>query len=312
MGCGSSVTVDATIWPLWEKVIEEHKRDAPLDVTNSSLLNSARQLHFVFVGGIFTELDPGYFKDNGKVIEEIGATYSIMFPPSTASLEEDAKLLYERVSSENKQIGKPIVLVGHSKGACDVVMLALLFPQLVTSGQIDRIVAIQGPLQGSVIAGDVADVGSLVLPNFFKGLASCGPKVNELFQEKLLKLLQSQRTELNSRIFYVRSSEALVDVSLIMKASWDLCVKLTTGGSGRSDGLADPAKMKIDGFGIDLGELIGDHALFTVPILPSIKVFNRKAFTRALIREIFDSKCNIKANIHILLLFFLIHAGAIV
>ena len=60
-------------------------------------------------------------------------------------------------------------------------------------------------------------------------------------------------------------------------------------GTGQNDGLLLQEDMKLDGAGVDLGIVASDHASLTVAgLLSKSTATDRKVFTRALFREIYE------------------------
>jgi len=88
------------------------------------------------------------------------------------------------------------------------------------------------------------------------------------------------------RVYYVRSfREKHVAAELAMSRLF-----LSSFGSGDNDGLMLKEDMMLPD-GVDLGVLDSDHASLTVSsFLSKSSAKERKAFTRALLREVYDRK----------------------
>lgn len=269
---------------------EELQRDAPLDVQRGSPLEAVNRLHFIFVGGFLSEGIPGYFNDNIAVTQELGATTSTLFPSSLGALEDDCALILDAVASARAQTGRKIVLVGHSKGGAGVLLTALRHPELMQSGQVDRVIVIQGAVRGSPLADLAVDGGSLrSSPVRLRPLESLTRRDSEATFTAALSALHARLPPreveaLEARIFYVRSSQG-DSVAPVLALPH---LYLSSKGSGRNDGLLLEEDMKLDE-GVDLGVLEADHAALTVSsALSNQPPELRRAFTRALYREVFS------------------------
>jgi pimeloyl-ACP methyl ester carboxylesterase len=269
--------------PLAVSLRQELESPAPL-----SELTAAKSRHYLFVGGFLNEAIPGYFADNLAVVtEQLGASASTLFPSSAASMEDDARQIRDAVNAAYEARHKPIVLVGHSKGAASSVLAVLQYPEL--AARVDRIIAIQGAFQGSPLADGL--LTSMPIPFVFKrlkGLPSLSPSTTKAtFAAALAKPREEPfNAWLASRVFYVRSWEAAGDVAYELAITHEFLSKY---GSRHSDGLLLEEAQKLDGVGRDLGVLKGDHAAFVVRgPLSNSSADERRAFTRALLRLVFS------------------------
>ena len=130
-----------------------------LNTNNIAIRNDAckkaAQFQYVFVAGIFNELMPYYFKDyhdwlvNCHVPEK---NILIARPYSGAGLSRASTSLKDSIAQMSSQSPtKPIILVGHSKGAPEA-LLASLESSPEVQGKIAAVVSIQGSFGGSPIA----------------------------------------------------------------------------------------------------------------------------------------------------------------
>lgn len=275
--------------PLAHKMVEEAGRDAPLEVAPGSPLAALERRHVLFVGGFLSEVIPGYFVDNAEVAHELGAQTSVVFPSSAAGLEEDAAFLREEALSRFNESGRPVVLVGHSKGGAAALLTALRYPELVLTGVVDRVVVVQGAVGGSPLAETFARSSAL---RTWRGLNSLTThEARRLFDDELAnvrtKVTPDGLERLFARVFYVRSWEARGHTSFELALTHGY---LQGFGSGQNDGLLLQEDMKLDHAGVDLGVVASDHASLTVSgLLSKSTAADRKAFTRALFREIYGS-----------------------
>jgi pimeloyl-ACP methyl ester carboxylesterase len=246
-------------------------------------LPSLEGRHVVFVAGFMNELIPGYFTDNVAVTEQLGGTSSVLFPPSGDSLARDV----ERIRSELAfRQGEKVVLVGHSKGGAAVLLTVLEHPELILSGKVSCVVALQGAIGGSPLADALHKVRPLRSPGL-TSLTTGGAKAAFTTALRGVEALTAEQQEqLFSRIFYVRSAHQANAIAAELSVS-----ELLLRGQGPNDGLVSSSNMKL-GMGVDLGVLDADHAALTVSSFLSVSSQEeRRAFTLALYREL-DRRMN--------------------
>src|SRR5262249_49037703 len=149
---------------------------------------------FLFVGGFLNEGIPGYFTDALEVVrQEVGAESGVLDPSSSSSLSNDAELIRKTVLESYANDGRPVVLVGHSKGGAGVLLAAMRWPELVLSGTVDRVISIQGAIGGSPVADSIAGAGPVrALPVHFRGLESLQTGASRQLFAKALADLQAK------------------------------------------------------------------------------------------------------------------------
>lgn len=125
------------------------------DSVRAHACNKASQYQYVFVAGIFNELMPYYFKDYQDWLLRCRVPQKnilIARPYSGAGLNRSSSTLKELLSQMTLQShDKPLIIVGHSKGAPEALLAAIESPPEVQN-QIAVIVSIQGSFGGSPIA----------------------------------------------------------------------------------------------------------------------------------------------------------------
>ena len=153
----------------WQQEILTPREPTPLKQYLSS-----RQV--VWVGGIFNVLQARYFEDNVHCLKndlEMKDVATLFpFPFMGDDLVTSADWLYPRVERLHETGKKPILLIGHSKGGVDSLMLLMRHPELLRDGWVERLVLVQAPVQGSP-AADWMEKKLPALYHFFeKGLGS--------------------------------------------------------------------------------------------------------------------------------------------
>ena len=117
--------------------------------------------HVIFVAGIlneFADIINSYFTDNINAVIALGATYSYIGPSSALSIPENAALLYEEINKIAQEVQKPIILVGHSKGAAEILHALYTHPELILNQSIERALLIQPAIGGSPLADNASGI----------------------------------------------------------------------------------------------------------------------------------------------------------
>jgi hypothetical protein len=265
----------------------------------AKVADAVRARPFVMIAGIMNETIPGYFADNAKTIRKDFKQEEVrrFFPSSKVAVDENAPRINAWIRKTWLDFGKkPVIVLAHSKGANETLLAILKDSSLLRDGIVDRLVFIQAALGGSHIADLLLndDSGSWPAAQPFhwlfhdwKGLWSMTPaRARTMFADAIAAADPADRVLLSEKLFYVRASKVR------SKCSWELQAMHLFVESfwGESDGVMLPEDQKIDGLGTDLGLLEGDHFDLTEkgPGVVSTPASFRRAFTRALMRELFE------------------------
>ncbi len=277
---------------LWQ----EEKDRGPSIVIDENLQAILKKRQIVFVRGIFNEVLPeAYFKDNEDGAKELKIPYTtILSPPSSASIMDNAKVLAEKLKALYKKNKLPFILVGHSKGGCELLYMAIT--NLKLNEMIDKIILIQSPVRGSPVADLALDwCKEMWSPcHWLYAWASQGgysiatKNAETIFLEKINKLPKDEKELLSKKIFYVRSyklRDQAFEVS--MTGEW------LKNNYGPNDGLVLTSDQYLPSFGQDAGSVIADHADLVLHLTSKFKTKEddksaRKAFTRALLRMVYS------------------------
>jgi pimeloyl-ACP methyl ester carboxylesterase len=218
------------------------------------------------------------------VTDELGATASVIFPKSSATLEEDAAFIRDEVIRLTDSQQRPVVLVGHSKGGAGVVLTALKYPELVRGGRVVDVVSIQGALHGSPVADAMTEALPIpFLHEHFRGLQAL-TRIRSEAAFRSAPIAADQLAWYRDHVFFVRSSETTSVVAVELSLSHAFLSRF-----GRNDGMVCEADQLLEGVGRDLGVLRADHAALTVAApVSGFTAESRRAFTRALLAEIFE------------------------
>ena len=122
------------------------KLAVPADVKRS-----ARGYRYVFIGGFMNEGMSEYFKQNARELRLIGVprkAIHYIYPSSQETIEGNAAAVREKFREFAALGREKLVVIAHSRGACDALAFSLDDPQFV-SDHIQAIFLIQGPFGGT-------------------------------------------------------------------------------------------------------------------------------------------------------------------
>lgn len=150
--------------------------DGDLVVPNA-IARGARRFRYVFVGGFANEQMKGYFVQNSKDLRSLGVPRTAIhtiFPSSRETVEECAQKIREEFYTISSEGPERLVVIAHSRGACDTLAFALGDPAFVRD-HVEALFLVQGPFGGTVLADYVVGDGPLMdkrMPTRFRIVAS--------------------------------------------------------------------------------------------------------------------------------------------
>jgi pimeloyl-ACP methyl ester carboxylesterase len=121
---------------------------------------SAGRFRYVFVGGFHNERMPGYFVQNAKELRARGISRKLihfLYPSSHATIEGNSEAIRSRFSEIAREGPEKLVVIAHSRGACDALAFALRNPDFVRD-RIQALFLVQGPFGGTGVADYVMGV----------------------------------------------------------------------------------------------------------------------------------------------------------
>ncbi|KAG2378331.1 hypothetical protein C9374_008474 [Naegleria lovaniensis] len=115
----------------------------------------------LFVGGLYTDWYPFYFHGLKKHLNECGMKFKISKVNSGGSLEKNALFLKNEIIEYSKELNvtKGVLLIGHSKGACDVHRTLSKYENELKD-HVKGMIALQAPFAGSALANDISEYGA--------------------------------------------------------------------------------------------------------------------------------------------------------
>jgi triacylglycerol lipase len=118
-------------------------------VAKKRLPAESSQYSYLFVKGWLGNLAPGYFGACKRHLKNSGLHAKIISVDTQATTLSNAKRIRDAVL----KVGKPVVLIGHSKGGIDSAAALSIYPDLRT--KVRGLICMQSPFAGSPIATDL-------------------------------------------------------------------------------------------------------------------------------------------------------------
>jgi pimeloyl-ACP methyl ester carboxylesterase len=122
---------------------------------------AARGFRYVFVGGFHNERMPGYFSQNARELRARGVprrAIHFIYPGSDETVEGNAGEVCDRFLEIAREGPEPLVVIAHSRGACDALFFALRNPEFVRD-RVRALFLVQGAFGGTGVADYVAGEG---------------------------------------------------------------------------------------------------------------------------------------------------------
>jgi pimeloyl-ACP methyl ester carboxylesterase len=244
----------------------------------------ARRFRYVFVGGFRTGRMPGYFVQNAEELRAQGVTRrSIHFvhPSSERTVEENCRAVREEFLRIAGLGSERLVVIAHSRGACDALAFALHEPQFVRD-HVETLFLIQAPFGGSGLAdylvgegepmdgrmprghrlltGSLANLEQfLINRGWHQGLAGLTREASRAYWRRTLAEHADAIPVVGPKVYYVESRARPERLSLFQKAmSWYLGTYY-----GPNDGMVAVGDQSLPGLGTSLGVLEAGHADLT-------------------------------------------------
>jgi pimeloyl-ACP methyl ester carboxylesterase len=265
---------------------------------NHEALQNLRTTQFIFIDGTLGELWKSNFDPAMQVLNSqwSGVSGAVIRPHTPNTIPENAEVLFRQISQIISQSGKAkTVIIAHSKGGAEVLLMALRHPELVTQLGVVAYGIVSAPIAGTdvidyvenscVIANPICDELNRELPS----LQTFTPSVIQpIYLDALSGLRAGDRAAVESKLFYVETRMSNADVLSPLYATH---AYLSWVHGEVNDGLIPTANEVLyeDGFaghsrafGTNLGVMSGDHnSLLNEAEMPATLKY-REAFFRAL------------------------------
>ena len=269
-----------------------------------SVVSTSRTFRYVFVGGFRNERMPGYFARNVGELKDIGVPADqihVVLPSSDRTSLENAEEVRDRFFEVAAKGPERIVVIAHSRGACDVLAFALDHPRFVRD-RVRALYLIQGPFGGTGLAGYLDGTGvpmdrrmkwnhrligglvARITRAFAKAdrrevVAEMTPEASATSWARALDRDEETLSEVGSKTFFIRSALPPSRQRFLRRAlAWYL---QTYHGAG--DGVVALEDQSLPGFGTVLANLEAGHTDLTSNRTTSRA---RRGDRRALVRSL--------------------------
>ena len=152
----SAPAVSPAEFRAWYDAALRGQLSMPADVSRS-----ARRFRYVFVAGFHNERMPGYFSQNARELRARGVprrAIHFVYPSSHETVAGNASTVRSQLLAIAKEGPEKLVVIGHSRGACDVLAFALQNPEFVAK-HVVALFLVQGAFGGTGIADYLAGEG---------------------------------------------------------------------------------------------------------------------------------------------------------
>ena len=253
--------------------------DGTLELTEE-IAARARRCRFVFVMGLMHERSPGYLEQNIKELTALGVPSESIHrigPSSDTTFRENVDSIRASFFAISEKGPEPLVIIGHSRGACDALAFALQNPGFV-SERVLALFLVQGPFGGSGVADYVLGSGipmdrkmpvpgraiAKVLGNAHakqlergkhSGIIDLTTDAAGRFWEKLLRSRSAAIPIVSPRTFFIESSVSPSRQPLLRRP----VARYLDTYYGPNDGLVAAGDQYLPGIGTRLGMLDVSH-----------------------------------------------------
>jgi pimeloyl-ACP methyl ester carboxylesterase len=251
---------------------------------SAEIVQSASRFRYVFIGGLQIGMMQGYLQQNARELRDRGVprgSIHVIIPSSQSTVAENAELVRSEILKIAGKGQEKLVVIAHSRGACDALAFALENPRFVAM-HICALFLVQGPFGGTGVADYVAGEGPAIDRQMPLGhrlvgkaigrleaglldddrhevIASLSHRASERFWDELLETHSAALPVVAPKTFYVTSR---------VKASRHPLLQRTTASYlgtyyGPNDGLVALEDQSLPGLGTVLAVLDVGHTDLT-------------------------------------------------
>ena len=272
-------TVSATDFHLWFDAARIGELTIPTRIERK-----ASRLRYVFVGGFGGERPGNYFTENARELRRHSVPKRMIhyiFPSSDKSVDENVAEVRKYLFEIDRDGPERLVLIAHSRGACDVLAFALQEPDFIEQ-HVAAIFLIQGPFGGTALADYIHGTGPVLdrrlkprhriityllgrLERFrlrqgrHGGLADLVRDESRQFWSRMLQQHSAAVPIVSPRTFFIQSKAAPWQLAWLRRAlGWFL-----TTYDGSNDGAVAVTDQCLPGIGTSLGVYHCGHGELT-------------------------------------------------
>jgi pimeloyl-ACP methyl ester carboxylesterase len=155
-GAAALLPVSPTEFRTWFDSARQGQLTIPTEVRRNSC-----RFRYVFVAGFANERMWGYFSENAKELRALGVSrrnIHVIYPSSHKGIDENGEQVRREMLAVAQKGPEPLVVIAHSRGACDTLAFALRNPEFVAD-RVEALFLIQGPFGGTALADYVHGKG---------------------------------------------------------------------------------------------------------------------------------------------------------
>ncbi len=272
-------TVTPREFQAWFDAADDGELVVPREVARG-----ACRFRYIFVGGFANEQMNGYFVQNVRDLRSMGVPRSsihTIFPSSRETIEESARKISEQIFTISSKGPERLVVIAHSRGACDTLAFALTEPEFVRD-HVEALFLVQGAFGGTALADYVVGDGPSMdnrMPTRFRiiaglvahverglmrrghhaGLAGLTRAESQPYWDRMLAKHSEAIPILTPRTFFIRSETKPFQLGRFRRAiGWYLHLY-----DGPNDGIVAVKDQYIPGLGTSLCILNCGHGDLT-------------------------------------------------
>ena len=239
---------------------------------------------YVFIGGYQGEMMKGYFNQNTRELRANGISNKAIHqiqPSSKRTVEENRTDVAEILQELASRGPQRLVIIAHSRGACDAMAFALHEPEFVQE-RVEAIFMIQGAFGGTGLADFVLDQGEPIdgrmgpghrfmsntiyklertfgHANRVHGLSDMTCQAAQTYWRSSMTLCASAIPMVSPRIYYVEASAANSRLPMVQRT----LRKYLSIHYGPNDGIVAREDQSIEGIGQIVASVEAGHADLT-------------------------------------------------
>ena len=272
----------------------------------SDVATRARGFRYVMVGGFRGDTGRGEFLRNVRELRALGvskARIHFVAPSSDTTVEQNAEKFAAQMAEIANEGPECLVVVAHSRGACDVLAFALRNPEFA-SEKIEAMYLIQGPFGGSGLAdyvmgeGPAIDdqlrrwprllttwIGAFERRRMSRGhhgsLAALTHKASRAYWANLLAENPKGVAAVDAKVFYIETKSQPSKLRMILRAT----ASYLTLHYGPNDGVVALGDQTLCGVGTSLGVIDAGHSDLSGRPSPGRRKLS-KAITQAIVMAV--------------------------
>ena len=262
----------------------------------------------MFVGGFRIGRMPGYFTQNAKELRALGVprrSIHFLYPDSHKTVEENRETVRDEILRIAGDRPERLVIIAHSRGACDALTFALHEPEFVRD-RVEALFLIQGAFGGTGLADYVLGEGKPMDEQMSRGhrflARGIGAiravpaetrqarRIDRTDARSLAGLLESMPWRnttdaipiVGPKVFYVEANTQPSHLGLFMRAM----ASYLGAYYGPNDGVVAVEDQTIPGLGTSLGVLEAGHADLTRRFPSARRAVPRRALIRSIVMAV--------------------------